>query len=104
MDVKKNVPQPDEVVLLKKYVAWHFDQHAKKNPEQMCVVLLDMTGASVANLVSVCTIVASIAWWLAWRAPAARVWFQVKAGKVRCVGLSSSIATHNADRQEVGNV
>ena len=52
MDVKKNVPKPDEVLLLKKYIAWHFDQHAKKDPETMCVVLLDMTGASVGNLVS----------------------------------------------------
>ena len=58
MDVKKNVPKPDEVLLLKKYIAWHFDQHAKKDPETMCVVLLDMTGASVGNLVSsTCTCV-----------------------------------------------
>ena len=58
MDVKKNVPKPDEVLLLKKYIAWHFNQHAKKDPETMCVVLLDMTGASVGNLVSsICTCV-----------------------------------------------
>ena len=50
-DVKKNSTKGDQVVLLKKYIAWHFDQHAKKNPEQMCVVLLDMSGASVTNVV-----------------------------------------------------
>ena len=54
VDVKKNTAKGDEVVLLKKYIAWHFDQHAKKDPETMCVVLLDMSSASVSNVVSSC--------------------------------------------------
>ena len=54
VDVKKNSAKGDEVVLLKKYIAYHFEQHAKKDPETMCVVILDMSGASVANVVSSC--------------------------------------------------
>ena len=52
MDVKKNTPKADEMKALKQYIAWHFDQHEKKDPETMCVVLLDMSGASVGNVVS----------------------------------------------------
>ena len=52
VDVKKNSAKGDEVVLLKKYIAYHFEQHAKKDPETMCVVILDTSGASVANVVS----------------------------------------------------
>ena len=48
----KNTAKGDEVVLLKKYIAYHFDQHQKKDPETMCVVILDMSSASVTNIVS----------------------------------------------------
>ena len=48
----KNTAKGDEIVLLKKYIAFHFDQHQKKDPETMCVVILDMSNASVTNIVS----------------------------------------------------
>lgn len=40
----------DEILLLKKYIAWNFEVHHRKNPEQMCVVLTDMSGAGTGNL------------------------------------------------------
>ena len=52
INVKENVATGDEVRLLKQYIAWNFDQHHKAHPEQMCVVLMDMSGASVGNMVS----------------------------------------------------
>ena len=52
IDVAKNTAKGDEIVLLKKYIAFHFDQHQKKDPETMCVVILDMSSASVTNIVS----------------------------------------------------
>ncbi len=51
IDVKKNSASGDEYVLLKKYVAWHFDKHCRENPEQSCVVLMDMAGAGISNIV-----------------------------------------------------
>lgn len=50
INVKENVATGDEVRLLKQYIAWNFDQHHKAHPEQMCVVLMDMSGASVGNM------------------------------------------------------
>jgi len=51
INVKENVTKSDQVPLLKQYIAWHFDQHQKTDPEQMCVVLMDMSGASTGNMV-----------------------------------------------------
>ena len=56
MDVAKNNVKGDEVVLLKKYIAWHFDQHQNKDPETMCVLLLDLSSTSVANVVSILSV------------------------------------------------
>jgi hypothetical protein len=50
INVKENVAKGEQVHLLKQYIAWTFDQHQKKNPEQMCVVLMDMSGASTGNM------------------------------------------------------
>lgn len=51
INVKENTTSAEHANLLKQYIAWNFDQHQKKNPEQMCVVLMDMSGAGVGNVV-----------------------------------------------------
>jgi len=48
--VKENVTKPEHAHLLKQYVAWYFDKHQQVHPEQMCVVLMDMSGASTGNM------------------------------------------------------
>ena len=53
INVKENNVKPEQSDLLKQYIAWSFEQHQKKNPEQMCVVLMDMSGAGASNVVSV---------------------------------------------------
>lgn len=50
INVKENVSKPDQQQILKQYIAWHFDKHQKEKPEQMCVVLMDMSGASTSNV------------------------------------------------------
>ena len=50
MNMEKDTPK-DEVKATKQYIAWLFDQHEKEDPETMCVVLLDMSGAG-GSLVS----------------------------------------------------
>jgi len=50
INVKENVTKPEQYNLLKQYVAWHFELHQKVNPEQMCVVLMDMSGAGLGNV------------------------------------------------------
>merc|ERR1712141_4033 len=45
-----NVTKTDEErLVLKKYIAYYFELHHRKNPEQMCVVLLDMHTAGTKN-------------------------------------------------------
>jgi hypothetical protein len=51
INVKENTSSAEHAGLLKQYIAWNFDQHQKKNPEQMCVVLMDMSGAGASNVV-----------------------------------------------------
>ena len=43
----------EEMAVLKKYIAWNFEVHHRRTPEQMCVVLLDMSGAGSGNVVSI---------------------------------------------------
>jgi len=50
IDVKANNVGPAELTGLKKYIAYSFEQHHRKNPETMCVVLMDMYGASTSNV------------------------------------------------------
>ncbi len=57
IDVKKNSPKPDEVVLFKKHIAYYFEKRARSDPETMCLVLFDMSGATVHNVVRVCVCV-----------------------------------------------
>jgi hypothetical protein len=51
-NVKENnyTATPEQSEKLRQYIAWNFEQHQSKNPEQMCVVLMDMSGASTSNL------------------------------------------------------
>jgi hypothetical protein len=48
IDVKENVAKGPAV--LKQYIAWNFEEHQRAQPEQMCVVLMDMSGASTSNV------------------------------------------------------
>lgn len=50
IDVKQNTASGDEVVLLKCYIAGMFEKHHRSNPEQMCVVFFDMSGAGLSNM------------------------------------------------------
>jgi len=50
IDVKENVTKKEDQHVLKQYIAWHFEQHHKTNCEQMCVVLMDMSGANTSNV------------------------------------------------------
>jgi hypothetical protein len=50
INVKENTAKSDQYTILKQYVAWNFEQHYKDHPEQMCVVLMDMSGASAGNM------------------------------------------------------
>ena len=51
INVKENTATSDQLKLLKQYIAWNFEQHQKATPETMCVVVMDMSGASTGNLV-----------------------------------------------------
>jgi len=50
INLKESATKSDQTHAVKQYVAWNFDQHYKVNPEQMCVLLMDMSGAGVAQL------------------------------------------------------
>jgi hypothetical protein len=50
INVKENDVKKDLDKVLKQYVAWNFEQHFKIHPDQRCVVLMDMTGASTMNM------------------------------------------------------
>eukprot|EP00914_Ancora_sagittata_P001164 GHVO01003023.1.p1 GENE.GHVO01003023.1~~GHVO01003023.1.p1 ORF type:complete len:247 (+),score=29.14 GHVO01003023.1:29-742(+) len=50
INIKENTASKEQMPDLKKYIAHHFEQHHSKHPEQMCIVLMDMTGAGVTNL------------------------------------------------------
>lgn len=50
INVKENVAPIEHMPLLKQYIAWSIEQHHSRNPEQMCVVLMDMGSADVTNL------------------------------------------------------
>lgn len=50
INVKENTATGDQVPILKRYIAWNFECHYKENPEQMCVVLMDMSGAGTTNV------------------------------------------------------
>jgi len=50
INVKENSSSPEHADLLKRYVAWYFEEHQRKSPEVMCVVLMDMSGAGTGNL------------------------------------------------------
>ena len=52
IDVKANNASPEELPELKKYIAYKFEEHHRHHPETMCVVLMDMYGASTSNVVS----------------------------------------------------
>jgi hypothetical protein len=51
INVKENSATKEQQQDLKKYIAYNFEQHHSKNPEQMCVVLMDMSSAGVSNVV-----------------------------------------------------
>jgi len=48
INVKENVAK--DQTQLKQYIASYFEQHQRAEPEQMCVVLMDMSGASTSNI------------------------------------------------------
>lgn len=50
MNTKANSTSSDEMPMMKKYIAYFFEKHHKENPEQMCVVLMDMSGAGTGNV------------------------------------------------------
>lgn len=50
VNVKENLATDDLMPLLKQYIAWVIEQHHGKDPEQMCVVLMDMGSAEPCNL------------------------------------------------------
>lgn len=50
INVKENVATADQQQVLKQYIAWNIDLHHRKNPEQMCVCLMDMHGAGMGNI------------------------------------------------------
>jgi len=50
INVKENNSSSEHANLLKQYVAWNFEVHQRKDPEVMCVVLMDMSGAGTGNL------------------------------------------------------
>lgn len=50
INVKENVAKPDQQRLLRQYIAWNFEKHQRTNPEQQCVVLMDMSGAGTGNV------------------------------------------------------
>jgi len=50
INVKANDSVGEELELVKKYIAFKFEEHQKKSPETMCVALLDMHGASTSNV------------------------------------------------------
>jgi hypothetical protein len=50
VNVKENVAKSDQHHILKQYMAWNFDIQHKANPEQMCTVIMDLSGASVSNM------------------------------------------------------
>ena len=52
INVKENVAKADQQQILKNYIAFKFEEHQKKNPGQMVLVLMDMSGASTSNVVS----------------------------------------------------
>lgn len=50
IDVKQNTASGDEVTYLKRFIAGMFEKHHRSNPEQMCVVFFDMSGAGLSNM------------------------------------------------------
>lgn len=50
INVKENVATAEQMPALKQYIAWSIDLHHRKNPEQMVVALMDMSGAGVGNV------------------------------------------------------
>ena len=51
--MKANDSVGEELELVKKYIAYKFEEHQKASPEVMVVALLDMYGASTSNVVSI---------------------------------------------------
>ena len=51
IDVKANSPKPDQIPLLKNYIAYVLEQHHRKDPEVMIVALFDMSKAGLSNMV-----------------------------------------------------
>jgi len=48
---KENAAEnPEHQKLMKKYIAYTFEQHHKKSPEEMIVCLIDMSGAGLSNM------------------------------------------------------
>jgi len=50
INLKESGTKSDQTHSAKQFIAWNFDQHYKVNPEQMCVLLMDMSGAGMAQL------------------------------------------------------
>lgn len=50
--VAKNKKDPSNIDSVKKFIAWWIDKTYKKTPENSIVVLFDMTGAGLSNMVS----------------------------------------------------
>ncbi|ELT89737.1 hypothetical protein CAPTEDRAFT_224002 [Capitella teleta] len=50
INVKENSATKEQQQDLRKFIAYNFEQHHSKHPEQMCVVLMDMSGAGVSNM------------------------------------------------------
>ena len=36
---------------IRKYIAYKFEEHHRVNPEQLCVVLMDLSGSGTGNVV-----------------------------------------------------
>ena len=50
-DIKKNRNESEHRDVLKRFVAWHFEQHHREAPEEPVCVLFDLQGAGLKNVV-----------------------------------------------------
>eukprot|EP00918_Siedleckia_nematoides_P064674 GHVU01140625.1.p1 GENE.GHVU01140625.1~~GHVU01140625.1.p1 ORF type:complete len:240 (+),score=41.55 GHVU01140625.1:57-776(+) len=47
---ENNVSGAEDTEWQKRFIALRFEEHHRKNPEQMCVVIMDMSGATTGNV------------------------------------------------------
>ena len=49
--VSKCKKDPENQMLIKKFIAWNIEKENRKAPDKPIVVLFDMTGAGISNMV-----------------------------------------------------